>query len=94
MILTFKGHNGSTVVLHQSGELQGYEFLEFPPAFRFVRAGVPITDWAAPMPKYVSLLGPVVIDSNVRTRGLDSTNLAIETRGLPGVFTLLIWLRE
>lgn len=94
MILTFKGHNGSPVVLHLSGELEGYEFLELPRAFRFVRAGVPITDWAAPMPKYVSLLGPVVIDSNVRTRGLDSTNLVIETQGLPGVFTLLIWLRE
>ena len=93
MILTFKGLNGSTISLHQFGELLGYEFVESPQEFRFVRAGVPISDWTVPMPKYVSLLSPVLINSNVRTRGLDSTSLVIETRGLPGRFTLLFWLR-
>jgi hypothetical protein len=94
MILTFKGQNGSIVDLRRSGEVQGYEFIGPSPEFRFVRAGVPISDWGAPAPKYVSLLGPVIIDSSIRTRGLDSTNLVIETRGLSGVFTLLIWVRE
>jgi len=94
MILTFKGLNGSAIALHQIGELLGYEFVESPPEFRFVRAGVPISDWTIPMPKYVSLQSPVVINSSVRTRGLDSTSLMVETRGLSGRFTLLVWLRE
>ena len=94
MILVFKSPNGSAVVLHLDDELQGYEFLESTVEFRFVRAGVPISDWAASVSGYVSLLSPVIEESSVRTRGLYAANLAIETRGVPGVFTLFIWLRD
>lgn len=94
MILIFKGQCGSKVDLRRGGELQGYEFLESPIEFRFVRAGVPISDWCPALPRYISLLQPVVADLGVRTRGLDATDLAIETRGITGIFTLLVWPRE
>lgn len=94
MILIFKGQYGSTIDLHREGELQGYEFLEPPIEYRFVRAGVPISEWAPAVPAYISLLRPVVTDSKVATKGLDATNLGIETRGLAGNFTLLVWPRE
>lgn len=94
MILVFKSQNGSTVVLHRADELQGYEFLESSVEFRFVRAGVPISDWAASVARYVSLLSPVIEDSTVKTRGLNAADLAIETRGVPGMFALFVWLRD
>ncbi|HET9378630.1 MAG TPA: hypothetical protein VFO40_26910 [Chthoniobacterales bacterium] len=91
MILTFKGQYGSTIDLHREGEIQGYEFLEPPVEFRFVRNGVPLSDWATPVCGYVSLLHPEVNDSIVTTRGIDAMHLAIETRGQAGTFTLLVW---
>lgn len=94
MIRVFKGPYGSIADLHRDGEIQGYEFLDPPIEYRFLRAGVPISDWTAPISGFVSLLRPVAIDGAVRTRGLDATNLAIETRGLLGSFILLVWPRE
>lgn len=94
MILTFKGQFGSTIDLHREGEIQGYEFLEPPVEFRFVRDSVPISDWGTPVCGYVSVLHPEVDDSIVTTRGMDAMHLAIETRGLAGTFTLLVWPRE
>ena len=39
MILTFKGPYGSIVDLCPDGEIQGYEFVEPPIEYRFLRAG-------------------------------------------------------
>jgi hypothetical protein len=94
MILTFKGPHGSIVDLHREGEIQGYEFVEPPIEYRFLRAGSPISDWTSPLPGFISLLRPVIINAAVQTRGLDGKNLAIETRGLAGTFILLVWPRE
>jgi hypothetical protein len=94
MIRVFKGPYGSIADLRRVGEIQGYEFLDPPTEYRFLRAGVPISDWTAPISGFVSLLRTVAIDETVRTRGLDATNLAIETRGLAGSFILLVWPRE
>ena len=94
MIRVFKGPYGSIADLGRDGEIQGYEFLDPPIEYRFSRAGVPTSDWTAPISGFVSLLRTVAIDETVRTRGLDATNLAIETRGLAGSFVLLVWPRE
>jgi hypothetical protein len=94
MVLTFKGAYGSTVDLDREGEIQGYEFVEPPVEYRFLRAGSPISDWTSPVLGFISLLRPVTIDAVVQTRGLDAKNLAIETRGLAGTFILLVWPRE
>jgi hypothetical protein len=94
MILAFKGAYGSTIDLHRNGEIQGYEFVEPPTECRFLRAGSPISDWTSPMPGFISLLQPVIIDAAVQTRGLDAQNLAIETRGLARSFILFVWPRE
>lgn len=94
MILTFRGLYGSTVDLNGSGEIQGYEFLQAPIEYRFTRAGSPISAWMTPEPRYASLLHPVRTNTTVQTRGLDRKDLAIETRGLAGTFTLLVWPRE
>lgn len=94
MILTFKGANGSTIDLDRDGELQGYEFVEPPIEYRFLRGGSPISDWTSPLPGFISLLRPVTINAAVQTRGLDAKNLAIETRGLAGTFILLVWPRH
>lgn len=94
MILTFKGPYGSIVDLRRDREIQGYEFVEPPIEYRFLRAGSPISDWTSPVPGFVSLLRPVIIDAAVRTRGLDAKHLAIETRGLAGTFILLVWPRH
>jgi CRISPR/Cas system-associated exonuclease Cas4 (RecB family) len=94
MILTFKGAYGSTIDLDRDGELRGYEFVEPPIEYRFLRAGSPISDWTSPVPGFISLLRPVTINAAVQTRGLDVKNLAIETRGLVGTFILLVWPRE
>jgi hypothetical protein len=45
MIRVFKGPYGSIADLRQNGEIQGYEFLDPPIEYRFLRAGVPISDW-------------------------------------------------
>jgi hypothetical protein len=94
MILTFKGPYGSIVDLRRDGEIQGYEFVEPPIEYRFLRAGSPISDWTSPVPGFISLLRPVIINAAVQTRGLDAKNVAIETRGLTGTFILLVWPRE
>lgn len=94
MILTFKGLYGSMIDLHRDGEIQGYEFVEAPIEYRFLRAGVPISEWMLPVRGFVSLLRPVVVGCAVQTRGLDAQQLAIETRGLAGTFILLVWPRE
>jgi len=94
MILKFSGLYGSTIDLNGTGEIQGYEFLQPPIEYRFVRAGSPISDWITPEPRYASLLHPVRMNATVQTRGLDREDLAIETRGLAGTFTLLVWPRE
>ena len=93
MILTFKGAYGSTIDLDRDGEIQGYEFVEPPVEYRFLRAGSPISDWTSPVPGFISLLRPVTINAAVQTRGLDAKHLAIETRGLAGTFILLVWPR-
>jgi hypothetical protein len=94
MILTFKGAYGSTIDLDRDGEIQGYGFVEPPIEYRFLRAGSPISDWTSPVPGFISLLLPVIVEAAVQTRGLDAKNLAIETRGPAGTFILLVWLRE
>lgn len=94
MILKFVGIYGSTIDLNGSGEIQGYEFVELPIEYRFLRAGSPISEWIRPVAGFISLLRPVIVDAAVRTRGLDATNLAIETRGLAGTFILHVWPRE
>ena len=94
MILKFSALYGSTVDLNGMGEIQGYEFLQPPIEYRFVRAGSAISEWMSPEPRYISLLHPVRTNDTVRTRGLDSEDLVIETRGLAGTFTLLVWPRE
>src|SRR5579864_7455365 len=72
MILTFKGAYGSTIDLDRDGEIQGYEFVEPPIEYRFLRAGSPISDWTSPVPGFISLLRPVTINAAVQTRGLDA----------------------
>ena len=94
MILTFKGPYGSIVDLRRDGEIQGYEFVEPPMEYRFLRAGFPISDWITPMAGFISLLRPAIIDAAIQTRALEAENLAIETRGLAGTFILLVWPRE
>jgi hypothetical protein len=94
MILSFTGPHGSTVELHRDGEIQGYEFLSPPIEYRFLRARSPISEWTSGVSGFISLLRPVVIDGAIATGGLDARRLAIETRGLAGTFTLLIWPRE
>ncbi|HEY2233245.1 MAG TPA: hypothetical protein VGK01_07180 [Candidatus Angelobacter sp.] len=94
MILTFKGHHGSTVDLHREGEIQAYEFLGPPIEYRFLRAGSPISEWMHGVSGFISLLRPVVVNEVVRTEGLSATNLAVETCGLAGRFILLVWARE
>lgn len=94
MIVTFKAHCGSIIDLNRDGEFQGYEFLGPPLEFRFLRARLPITDWAPSEVGYVSLLRPVIIDHKLRTHGLDAIQLGIETRGMIGTFTVLVWIRE
>jgi len=94
MILKFSGLYGSTIDLNGSGEIQGYEFLQPPIEYRFLRAGSPISEWTCPEPRYISLLRPVRINEILLTRGLDRKDLAVETRGLAGIFILLVWPRE
>ena len=94
MILKFTGLYGSTIDLNGTGEIQGYEFLQPPIEYRFVRAGFPISNWMTPEPRYASLLHPVRTNATVQTRGLDRKDLTIETRGMAGTFTLLVWPRE
>ena len=94
MILKFTGLYGSTIDLNGSGEIQGYEFLQPPIEYRFVRAGCPIPEWMLPEPRYISLLRPVRTNEIVLTRGLDRKDLTLETCGLAGTFTLLVWPRE
>jgi hypothetical protein len=94
MILTFKGAYGSAIDLDRDGELQGYEFVEPPIEYRFLRGGSPISDWTSPLPGFISLLRPVTINAAVQTRGLDAKNFAVETRGLAGTFILLVWPRH
>lgn len=93
MILKFSGLYGSTIDLNGNGEIQGYEFLQPPIEYRFARAGSSISEWMSPEPRYISLLHPVRIDEMVETKGLDTTSLTIETRGLAGTFILLVWPR-
>jgi hypothetical protein len=92
-MLTFKASYGSTINLHREGEIEGIEFLQPPIEYRFLRKGVPISDWALPAIGYVSLLHPLILDGELRTRGLDARHLAVETRGLRGSFILLVWPR-
>ena len=92
-MLTFKASYGSTIDLHGDGEFEGIEFLQPPIEYRFLREGTPISEWAQPASGYVSLLHPVTLGIEVRTRGLDARHLAIETRGLCGTFILLVWPR-
>jgi len=94
MILKFTGQYGSTVDLNGSGEIQGYEFLDPPVEYRFLRAGLPISDWISPKLHYTTLLHPVRSDNDVRTIGFDTTDVTIETSGLAGTFILLVWQRE
>jgi hypothetical protein len=94
MIVKFSGLYGTTIDLDGNGEIQGYEFLQPPIEYRFVRARSAISEWMSPEPRYISLLHPVRRDDTVQTRGLDTADLAIETRGLAGTFTLLVWPRE
>jgi hypothetical protein len=94
MILTFKRAYGSTIDLQREGEIQGYEFVEPPIEYRFLRAGSPTSDWTSPVPGFISLLRSVIVDAAVQTRGLDAQNLAMETRGFAGSFILLVWPRE
>jgi len=94
MIRKFSGLYVSTIDLNGMGEIQGYEFLQPPIEYRFVRAGCPVTDWMSPEQRYISLLHPVRNNDVVLTKGLDTTDLKIKTRGLAGTFTLLIWPRE
>lgn len=94
MILKFTGLYGSTVDLNGSGEIQGYEFLEPPIEYRFMRDGLPISEWMLLEPRYITLLHPVCTDEGVRTVGFDTKGVTIETRGLAGTFILLIWRRE
>jgi hypothetical protein len=94
MILTFKGPPGSTVNLEREGEIQGYELLGPPIEYRLLRDGSPISEWTPGVSGFISLLRPVVSDNVVGTRGLEAAGLAIETRGLAGNFTLLVWTRE
>jgi hypothetical protein len=92
--VTFKGPYGSIVDLRRDGEIQGYEFVDPPIEYRFLRAGSPISDWVTPVAGFISLLRPVIIDAAVQTRGLNANNLAIETRDLSGTFILLVWPRQ
>lgn len=94
MILKFTGPYGSAIDLNGSGEIQGYEFLDPPVEYRFLRAGLPISDWMSPELHYITLLQPVSTDEGVRTEGLDTKNVTVETRGLAGTLILLIWQRE
>ena len=91
MILKFSGLFGSTVGLNGIGEIQGYEFLQPPIEYRFVRAGSPISDWMFPEPRYILLLRP---GPHQRGCSDETNNLATETRGFAGTFTLLVWPRE
>lgn len=50
--------------------------------------------WMSPELHYITLLRPVSTDEGVRTKGLDTENVTVETRGLAGTFILLIWQRE
>ena len=94
MILTFKGPYGSIVDLHRDGEIQGYEFVEPPIEYRFLRAGSPISNWISPVPGFISPAAAGNHRCRCQTRDLDAQNLAIETRGLAGTFILLVWPRE
>jgi hypothetical protein len=77
MILTFKGAYGSAIDLHRDDEIQGYEFVDPPIEYRFLRAGSPISDWTSPSTGFISLLRPVIVDAVVRTRGMDAKHRAI-----------------
>lgn len=92
-MVIFRASYGSTIDLHGDGELEGFEFLQPPIEYRFLREGTPISDWAQPAIGYASLLRPVILGIEVQTRGLDARHLAIETRGLCGNFILLLWPR-
>ena len=92
-MLIFRASYGSTIEIRGDGELEGFEFLQPPIEYRFLREGIPISEWAPPASGYVSLLHPVTLGIEVRTRGLDARHLAIETRGLCGTFILLVWPR-
>ena len=92
-MLTFKASYGSTINLHRDGQIEGIECLQPPIEYRFLWKGVPISDWTRPAIGYVSLLHPLVMGSEVPTRGLDARHLAVETRGLCGNFILLVWPR-
>jgi hypothetical protein len=53
---------GSSVLLDQFRELQGFEFIDPPIEYRFVRGQAPVRDWEIPPKKFTSLLHPVTID--------------------------------
>lgn len=93
MIVKFTGPYGSAIDLNGSGEIQGYEFLDPPIEYRFMRAGSPISGWTSPERRYITLLHPVCTDGGVKTVGVDTKDVTIETRGLAGTFILLVWPR-
>lgn len=90
MILTYHGTYGDSVSLNMDGELEGFEFIEPPIDFRVVRDGSPITEWERCDSEYHTLLRPRLGG----TCGLSAQGLTIQTRGLCGRFTLLVWRRE
>jgi hypothetical protein len=57
MILTFKGPYGSIVDLRRDGEIQGYEFVEPPLEYRFLRSASPISEWIRPVAGFISFCG-------------------------------------
>jgi hypothetical protein len=94
MIVEYQGVYGAVVRIDESGELEGYQFINPPIEFRFLRMGCPFTEWEQCDADYHSLLRPVVTNETLRTRGLSASGLGIETRGLCGNFILLTWRRE
>jgi len=94
MIVPYRGTYGSTVQIDHPGEIEGYQFISPPLEFRLLRTGSPITEWEPCDADYHSMLRPVIANETLRTRGLEAGGLSVETRGLCGDFTLLIWRRE
>lgn len=93
MILSLEGAYGDTIVLSVEGEIEGFQFIPPPLEYRFVRRGEPEVEWTTADSDFQSLLRPVIEGSAARTRGLRAEGLTVETRGLCGRFTLLIWPR-
>jgi hypothetical protein len=116
MIMTFTAPSSKLISLDlreqfgKSVELECFQFVTAPVAFRLMRGDQPLQDWQTGNGELYDLQHPPTVREwsrdghrflndlqhrdDVMTSGVLSHDLAMETQGLGFDFVLLVWLRE